>query len=112
MKETFPYEQKSDAQAAGAVCLVLLLSGCKPAKKNTAPLSWTRWNGFDDFLELADRTYPEIEWEYTTYAGANRTGYSWAQTRADDIPDIFITSQYWMRSWQRNGWWICPTMAL
>lgn len=50
-------------------------------------------NGFDGFLELAGRTYPEIEWEYTAYAGANRTGYSWAQMRSDDIPDIFITSQ-------------------
>ena len=56
-------------------------------------MTWTRWNGFDGFLELASRTYPEIEWEYTAYAGANRTGYSWAQMRADDIPDIFITSQ-------------------
>lgn len=28
-----------------------------------------------------------------TYAGANRTGYSWVQMRADDIPDIFISSQ-------------------
>ena len=25
--------------------------------------------------------------------GGNSTGYSWAQMRADDIPDIFITSQ-------------------
>lgn len=56
-------------------------------------LTWTRWNGFDNFLELASRTYPEIAWEYTAYAGANRTGYSWAQMRAGDIPDIFISSQ-------------------
>ena len=83
-----------------SVCLILLLSACTSGEKtpgaqssDSDTLTWTRWNGFDNFLELADQTYPEIEWEYTAYAGANRTGYSWAQMRADDIPDIFISSQ-------------------
>ena len=79
--------------------LILLLSACTSgentpdARSGSSILTWTRWNGFDNFLELADRTYPKIEWEYTAYAGANRTGYSWMQMRADDIPDIFISSQ-------------------
>ena len=77
-----------------SVCLILLLSACTSGELSRGDvLTWTRWNGFDNFLELARQTYPEIEWEYTAYAGANRTGYSWAQMRADDIPDIFITSQ-------------------
>lgn len=40
-----------------------------------------------------EETYPEIELEFNSYMGGNATGYSWAQMRADDIPDIFITSQ-------------------
>ena len=81
-----------------SICLFLLLSACTSGKETpdappsdsktpNAPssgsdaLTWTRWNGFDNFLELASRTYPEIKWEYTAYAGANRTGYSWVQMR-------------------------------
>ena len=85
-----------------SVSLILLLSACTSKDTGKPPdaqssggsaLTWTRWNGFDSFLELASRTYPEIELEITAYAGANRTGYSWVQMRADDIPDIFISSQ-------------------
>ena len=43
--------------------------------------------------ELAKEKYPDIELEFISYTGGNRTGYSWAQMRAGDIPDIFITSQ-------------------
>lgn len=50
-------------------------------------------SGYEDFLELAAQTYPEIKWELTAYAGTNSTGYSWVQMRADDIPDVFITSK-------------------
>ena len=83
------------------VCLILLLSACASGEKasddaqvsDSSALTWTRWNGSDSFLEMASQTYPEIEWEYTSYTGANRTGYSWAQMRANDIPAIFISSQ-------------------
>lgn len=65
-----------------SVCLILLLSACT-SKENTpgAPssdsnvLTWTRWNGSDDFLELASQTYPEIEWEYTA-SGWIRAGHN------------------------------------
>lgn len=84
-----------------SICLLPPLSACTSGEKgpddaqgsDSSALTWTRWNGFDSFPELAGRTYPEIEREYTAYAGANRTGYSWVQMRADEIPDIFITPQ-------------------
>lgn len=82
-----------------SVTLVLLLSSCSIAEpapgiqSDDTALTWSAWNGFNNFLELAAETYPDIELELSSYAGANSTGYSWAQMRGDDIPDIFITSQ-------------------
>lgn len=76
----------------------LLLSGCSsaptssPDAKDNA-LSWTTWRGYDNFLSLLRDTHPDIELSFISYAGASRTGYGWAQMRADDISDIFITSQ-------------------
>lgn len=76
---------------------VFLLSACTPSKKasgtNGADLTWNTWSGYDDFLNLAAKTCPDIELEFTAYAGASRVAYSWAQMRSDDIPDIFITSR-------------------
>lgn len=81
------------------VLLVLLLTACAPGEKlldgetGNISLTWNHWKGYEGFLELAAETYPDIEIELTAYAGGNRTGYSWAQMRGDDIPDIFVTSQ-------------------
>ena len=76
---------------------LLLLSACAPSEKapdaGEGPLTWSTWSGYQNFLTLLGETYPDIELELHPYDGANRTGYSWAQMRADDIPDIFITSQ-------------------
>lgn len=79
--------------------VVLLLSACSfsggpsgAGGKNGA-LTWVSWDGYENFRDLITETYPDIELEYDAYAGANRTGYSWAQMRAGDIPDIFITAQ-------------------
>ena len=78
---------------------VLLLSGCAVSEKapdreeESDALTFCAWNGYENFLELAAQNCPDIELEFSNYAGANRTGYSWVQMRADDIPDIFITSQ-------------------
>ena len=78
----------------------LLLSGCAfsggSSRENSDALTWGTWGGcgrYAGFLELLEETYPEIELEFNSYMGGNATGYSWAQMRADDIPDIFITSQ-------------------
>lgn len=83
-----------------ALCLLaaalLLLSACSPLAPSAAeqgPLTWTAWGGYEAFRALAKEAYPEIEWELEPYDGANRTGYSWAQMRAGDIPDLFVTSQ-------------------
>lgn len=75
----------------------LLLSSCaaSPGAKSDA-LTWVTWGGLGKhakFLTLLNETYPDIELEFTSYTGGNMTGYSWAQMRADDIADIFITSQ-------------------
>ncbi|MCI8624563.1 MAG: extracellular solute-binding protein [Provencibacterium sp.] len=75
----------------------LLLSGCASAGKapdsGSDALTWVAWSGHENFLELLGETYPDIEWDPISYEGANRTGYSWAQMRSGDVPDIFITSQ-------------------
>ena len=77
---------------------LLLLSGCASGERSpevqsgSEALTWFDWSGYDHFLALAAETYPDISLEISTYAGSNRTGYSWAQMRGDDIPDIFITS--------------------
>lgn len=80
---------------------VLLLSACAPVqnpsdasgKNNANALTWTSWNGYEGFWGLLKETCPDIEIALTPYNGANRTGYSWVQMRADDIPDIFTTAQ-------------------
>ncbi|MCI8304439.1 MAG: carbohydrate ABC transporter substrate-binding protein [Lawsonibacter sp.] len=78
---------------------VLLLSACSQTEKkpeqepDSGALTWSTWNGYNNFLKLLNETCPEIELEYDVYSGANYTGFSWAQMRADDIPDIFITTQ-------------------
>lgn len=77
-----------------AVILLASACGCSHSGSGSGEaLVWCTWNGYEQFLELAAQAYPDIELEFTPYMGANRTGYSWAQMRADDIPDIFITSQ-------------------
>lgn len=83
-----------------AAALLLLLSACAPSgntpARETEPLTWGTFGNYSrhkPFLELLGRTYPEIDLEFLSYTGGNATGYSWAQMRADDIPDIFITSQ-------------------
>lgn len=80
--------------------VIFLLSACTSyeagSENNSDALTWGTWGSYGNhqqFLELLGETYPEIELEYISYTGANRTEYSWAQMRADDIPDIFITSQ-------------------
>lgn len=86
--------------AAFAVAVIMLFSACAP-KGNTndtgsAALTWGTWaiyNGHKKFLDLLNETYPDIKLEFVSYMGANRTRYSWEQMRADDISDIFITSQ-------------------
>lgn len=78
---------------------ILLLSGCSVSEKVSGKdtggsvLTCCAWSGYEKFLKLSAQACPDIELELSNYAGANRTGYSWVQMRADDIPDIFITSQ-------------------
>ena len=59
-------------------------------------LTWGTWGSYGRhkaFLDLLEQTHPDIALEFISYTGGNSTGYSWIQMRADDIPDIFITSQ-------------------
>lgn len=80
----------------GAVLLSACGSGGQSRDDGGAALTWGTWNSYgrhQTFLNLLAETYPDIELEFISYAGGNATGYSWAQMRADDIPDIFITSQ-------------------
>ena len=75
----------------------LLLSSCIPSQGDADSLkdglTWVTWNGCDNFINLLNEKYPEIEIDFISYAGGNATGYSWEQMKADDIPDIFITTQ-------------------
>ena len=78
----------------------LLLSACAPAKGGSnfsgRALTWGTWGAYGRhkaFLDLLEQTYPDIVLEFISYTGGNATGYSWAQMRANDIPDIFISSQ-------------------
>ncbi len=77
----------------------MLLSSCAApgsSENKSSALTWGTWGGngrFEKFLTLLDETYPDIDLDFISYTGGNMTGYSWAQMRADDIPDIFITSQ-------------------
>ena len=78
--------------------VMLLLTACAPAgqTEETEALTWGTGGNYarhQPFLELLHQTCPDIELEFVSYAGGNATGYSWSQMRADDIPDIFITSQ-------------------
>lgn len=87
--------------AALLAASLLLLSGCgsssdEASDTDSGALTWETWGGYgahQKFLELAKEKYPDIKLEFISYTGGNRTGYSWAQMRAGDIPDIFITSQ-------------------
>lgn len=92
--------------AALLTAAVVLLTGCRGSeqtsggesngKTNSSALTWGTWSNYQKlkpFLDLLNETYPEIELDFISYFGANATGYSWAQMRADDISDIFITSQ-------------------
>lgn len=82
--------------SALSAAAVFLLSSCALFEKKAdtdGQLTWGVRNGYVDFLELAEDTYPDIELEFDAYAGANPTAYSWAQMRGDDISDIFITSR-------------------
>ncbi len=81
--------------SALSAAAVFLLSACTPSKKASDgdSLTWGIRYGYEDFLNLASETCPDIELEFSPYAGANPFGYSWAQMRGNDIPDIFITSQ-------------------
>lgn len=83
--------------AFGAVCL---LSGCGSAGSvpvdTDGALTWGTWGSYGrhkKFLDLVEKNCPDIELEFIPYTGGNSTGYSWVQMRADDISDIFITSQ-------------------
>lgn len=83
-----------------SAAVLLLLSGCASTEntQGAAPagdgaLTCAAWLGYESFQELLRETCPDIEVDYISYMGANRTGYSWIQLREDDIPDIFITSQ-------------------
>lgn len=83
--------------SALSAAAIFLLPSCaffeKEPDDGSRILTWGTRSGYVDFLDLAEDTYPDIELEYSTYAGANPVSYSWAQMRADDIPDIFITSR-------------------
>ncbi len=76
-----------------------MLSACAGKGRegeNGDALTWGTWGSYgkhEKFLTLLRETYPDIELEFLSYTGGNMTGYSWTQMRADDIPDIFITSQ-------------------
>lgn len=87
---------------AFSMAAVMLLTACGQGEQNRGgstqndALTWGTWGVYgrhETFFELLEETYPEIELEFLSYTGGNATGYSWAQMRADDIPDIFITSQ-------------------
>ena len=84
-----------------SVVITMALSACVPVNSNSVKdndsdrnaLTWITWSGCDKFLNLLKETHPDIEMELISYTGSNRTGYSWAQMQADDISDIFTTSQ-------------------
>ena len=83
------------------VIITLILPSCaKPAENavegGSDELTWNTWGNYGrykNFLDLLEETNPDIELDFISYTGGNSTGYSWAQMRADDISDIFITSQ-------------------
>nr|WP_289707375.1 extracellular solute-binding protein [Enterocloster clostridioformis] len=81
------------------IVLLLSLSACSPAVEksetgdDSRALTWIYQDSYAVFLELLGESCPDIELETLSFAGANVTGYSWAQMRADDIADIYNTSQ-------------------
>lgn len=82
------------------LAVMVTLSACAPAEDVPPPeaeaLTWGTWGNYGRytaFLELLNQTYPEINLDFISYTGGSATSYSWAQMRADDIPDIFITSR-------------------
>lgn len=81
--------------SAVSAAAVFLLSACTPSQNSSedVSLTWGTWSGYDAFLHLAEKECPDIKLDFSAYAGADRSGYSWVQMRNDDIPDIFITSQ-------------------
>ncbi|MCM1523625.1 MAG: ABC transporter substrate-binding protein [Ruminococcus sp.] len=100
--------KKLSDRAAALSAAFILLCGCAQSEQTAEnavsdgvsaggtgsdALSWVTWGGYDSFWELLGETYPDIEIDYIGYDGANYTGYSWAQMRGDDIPDLFSTSQ-------------------
>lgn len=74
---------------------IFLLTACTNEKDDTGEpdLTWGTRTGYESFLKLADKAYPEIRLGFSTYAGTSPTSYEWAQMRGNDIPDIFVTSQ-------------------
>ncbi|MCM1189737.1 MAG: ABC transporter substrate-binding protein [bacterium] len=77
---------------------VLLLTGCARSETSdgSEALTWSTWSNYNNhkpFIEHLKETHPEVEIDFISYMGGNATGYSWAQMRADDITDVFITSQ-------------------
>lgn len=76
---------------------VLLLTACAQNTQGGVPgstaLSVSAWSGYGDFWNLLHEKEPEIDLDLAAYEGRNRTGHSWAQMRAGDIPDVFVTAQ-------------------
>ena len=65
-----------------AAMLLLPLSACalpKAASKDTEALTWVTWDGYSGFLDLLGKNCPDIDLDFISYTGSNRTGYSWAQ---------------------------------
>lgn len=85
-------------RCVSAMCAIIMLCLTACSTKNTQgsgteALTWQLWGGYDDFLSLAKEKYPDIELDFISYTGSNKTGYSWKQMEHDEISDIFITSQ-------------------
>ena len=75
-----------------ALVAVAALASCTPkSPADSSVLTCTAWSGYESFWNLAEDA--GIELERDTYAGANRTDYSWIQMQAGETSDIFITSQ-------------------
>ncbi|MCI8465584.1 MAG: carbohydrate ABC transporter substrate-binding protein [Lachnospiraceae bacterium] len=83
-----------------ALAVLLLCTACgsdgSDSEEACGALTWSTWgnyNRFKKFIEVLGKSCPDIDVEFISYMGSNPTGYSWLQMRADDIPDIFVTSQ-------------------
>ena len=80
--------------------LTISLSACAGPTHQEPPsfdadnsaLTWNNTSSFDNFFPLLEERYPDIKINPSSYAGANRTGYTWAQMRADDITDVLAIS--------------------